>query len=130
MTNDTMSPEIANQELVKDEAVQKNTTPNPMETPLHEDLENIGSGAENLGVLLDIDMKVNVELGRTRMKVREILDLAPGTVVELGKSPSEPVDLMVNGVLTARGEVVVVDDHFAIRITKLLRRGEHIQKLV
>jgi flagellar motor switch protein FliN len=126
MSNETMSPEIANQELVADE-----TTRAPSgETPLHEDLENIGSGAENLGVLLDIDMKVNVELGRTRMKVREILDLAPGAVVELGKSPSEPVDLMVNGVLTARGEVVVVDDHFAIRITKLLRRGEHIQKLV
>jgi flagellar motor switch protein FliN len=131
MSNDTMSPEIANQELVRDDlsnsaGAEKNTH----EMPLHEDLENIGSGAENLGVLLDIDMKVNVELGRTRMKVREILDLAPGAVVELGKSPSEPVDLMVNGVLTARGEVVVVDDHFAIRITKLLRRGEHIQKLV
>ena len=131
MSNETMSPEIANQELVAEEAAKAQGGEKPAgETPLHEDLENIGSGAENLGVLLDIDMKVNVELGRTRMKVREILDLAPGCVVELGKSPSEPVDLMVNGVLTARGEVVVVDDHFAIRITKLLRRGEHIQKLV
>jgi flagellar motor switch protein FliN len=72
---------------------------------------------------------VTVELGRTRMKVRDILDLAPGAVVELSKPPSEPVDLMVNGVLTAHGEVVVVDDHFAVRITKLLRRGENIQKL-
>lgn len=123
MTSETATLEIANQELPDAKGSA------PVETPLQDDLDTMGAGAENLGVLLDIDMKVTVELGRTRMKVREILDLAPGSVVELGKSPSEPVDLMVNGVLTARGEVVVVDDHFAIRITKLLRRGEHIQKL-
>jgi len=125
MTVDTLSPEIENQELVAERPVA-NQHEDPVANPLHEDL---GTDAKNIGVLLDIDMKVTVELGRTRMKVREILDLAPGSVVELGKPPSEPVDLMVNGVLTARGEVVVVDDHFAIRITKLLRRGEHIQKL-
>lgn len=123
MSRETMSPEIENQELTaQDAAPRRASTPPP---PLEEDL----AGAVNLGVLMDIDMKVTVELGRTRMQVREILDLAPGSVVELGKPPSEPVDLLVNGVLTARGEVVVVDDHFALRITKLLRRGEQIQKL-
>ncbi|HPF33947.1 MAG TPA: flagellar motor switch protein FliN [Candidatus Krumholzibacteria bacterium] len=122
MTSDTLSPEIRNQELV-DGAKSRHNAPPP---PLEEDLGD----ASNLGVLLDIDMKVTVELGRTRMAVRDILDLAPGSVVELGKPPSEPVDLLVNGVLTARGEVVVVDDHFAIRITKLLRRGEQIKGLV
>lgn len=122
MTSETMTPEIENQELVADGAAVTGNAPPP---PLEEDLGE----AANLGVLLDIDMKVTVELGRTRMSVREILDLAPGSVVELGKPPSEPVDLLVNGVLTARGEVVVVDDHFAIRITKLLRRGEQIKGL-
>jgi len=122
MTSETMTPEIENQELVAESAAKPEKTPPP---PLEEDLGE----AANLGVLLDIDMKVTVELGRTRMSVREILDLAPGSVVELSKPPSEPVDLLVNGVLTARGEVVVVDDHFAIRITKLLRRGEQIKGL-
>jgi len=125
MTSDTISPEIENQELV-DERMETTSSEAPISNPLQEDL---GADAQNIGVLLDIDMKVTVELGRTRMKVREILDLAPGAVVELSKPPSEPVDLMVNGVLTAHGEVVVVDDHFAVRITKLLRRGENIQKL-
>ncbi len=126
MTSEISSPEIENQELV-DDRKDKTDTEAPQANPLNDDL---GPDAQNIGVLLDIDMKVTVELGRTRMKVRDILDLAPGAVVELSKPPSEPVDLMVNGVLTAHGEVVVVDDHFAVRITKLLRRGENIQKLV
>jgi flagellar motor switch protein FliN len=125
MTSEISSPEIENQELV-DDRKETTVTESPQANPLQDDL---GSDAQNIGVLLDIDMKVTVELGRTRMKVRDILDLAPGAVVELSKPPSEPVDLMVNGVLTAHGEVVVVDDHFAVRITKLLRRGENIQKL-
>jgi len=123
MSTETLNPDIENQELVADAAARPaSSTPPP---PLEDDLGD----AANLGVLLDIDMKVTVELGRTRMAVRDILDLAPGSVVELAKPPSEPVDLLVNGVLTARGEVVVVDDHFAIRITKLLRRGEQIKGL-
>jgi flagellar motor switch protein FliN len=125
MTSEISSPEIENQELV-DDRKETTVTESPQANPLQDDL---GSDAQNIGVLLDIDMKVTVELGRTRMKVRDILDLAPGAVVELSKPPSEPVDPMVNGVLTAHGEVVVVDDHFAVRITKLLRRGENIQKL-
>ena len=77
---------------------------------------------ENMGTLLDIDMRLTVELGRTRMKIRDIMELSPGSIVELGKSPAEPVDIMVNGVLTATGEVVVVDDHFAVRVTRLVDR--------
>ena len=58
---------------------------------------------DNLGMLMDIDMRVTVELGRTRMRIRDIMELSPGSIVELGKPPSEPVDIMVNGVLAARG---------------------------
>jgi len=94
-----------------------------------EDLAAIAPEIRNIGVLLDIDMKLTVELGRARMKIRDIMNLSPGAVVELGKAPNEPVDIMVNGVLLARGEVVVVDEQFAVRITKLLSRSERIKKL-
>lgn len=94
-----------------------------------EDLAAIAPEIRNIGVLLDIDMKLTVELGRARMKIRDIMNLSPGAVVELGKAPNEPVDIMVNGVLLARGEVVVVDEQFAVRITKLLSRSERIKRL-
>lgn len=97
---------------------------------LEEDLAAAAPDVQNIGVLLDIDMRVTVELGRANMKIREIMNLSPGAVVELGKSPAEPVDILVNGVLLARGEVVVVDEQFAVRITKLLSRNERIRKLI
>ncbi|MHB8078750.1 MAG: flagellar motor switch protein FliN [Candidatus Krumholzibacteriia bacterium] len=84
----------------------------------------------NLGMLLDVNLRVTVELGRTRLKIRDILNLATGSVVELGKPASEPVDILVNGALLASGEVVVVDDNFAVRITKLLSRAERLKKLI
>ncbi len=94
-----------------------------------DDLAAIAPEIRNIGVLLDIDMKLTVELGRARMKIRDIMNLSPGAVVELGKAPNEPVDIMVNGVLLARGEVVVVDEQFAVRISKLLSRTERIKRL-
>jgi flagellar motor switch protein FliN len=97
---------------------------------LEDDLAGVVQDTANLGVLLDIEMKLTVELGRTSMKVREVMNLSPGSVVELGKPPSDPVDVMVNGVLLARGEVVVVDEHFAVRVTKLISRSDRIKKLV
>ncbi len=97
---------------------------------LEDDLAAAVPGVQNIGVLLDIDMKVTVELGRTQMKIRDIMNLSPGSVVELGRSPAEPVDILVNGVLLARGEVVVVEEQFSVRINKLLSRGERIRKLI
>jgi len=97
---------------------------------LEDDLAAAAPDVQNIGVLLDIDMKVTVELGRATMKIRDIMNLSPGSVVELGKSPAEPVDILVNGVLLARGEVVVADEQFAVRINKLLSRGERIRKLI
>ncbi len=94
----------------------------------------LGTEAEadtrNLGMLLDVNLRVTVELGRTRLKIRDILNLAAGSVVELQKAASEPVDILVNGALLASGEVVVVDDNFAVRITKLLSRAERLKKLL
>jgi len=94
-----------------------------------ESLEGLAE-THNLGMLLDVNLKVTVELGRTRLKLRDVLNLAAGSVVELGKAASEPVDILVNGALLASGEVVVVDDNFAVRISKLLSRAERLKKLV
>ncbi len=85
-------------------------------------------GAANLDLLLDVNLEISVELGRARLKFRDVLNLSSGSVVELGRQTSEPVDIMVNGALLASGEVVVVDDHFAVRITKLLNRVERLKR--
>lgn len=70
--------------------------------------------------LLDVTMPVVIEIGRTHLTVQEVLQLAPGSVVTLDRAVGEPVDLYVSDRRFAQGEVVVVDDHFAVRITKLL----------
>jgi flagellar motor switch protein FliN/FliY len=76
-----------------------------------------------LDLLHDVEMEVSAELGRTRMSVRELLSLSPGAVVELDRAAGSPADLLVNGRLIARGEVVVVDENFGIRITELIAPG-------
>ena len=79
------------------------------------------SGIELLhGVVMD----VTVELGRTRMSVRDLLDLTPGTVLELDRAAGSPADLLVNGRLIARGEVVVVDEDFGLRVTEIITNAE------
>ena len=76
--------------------------------------------ARSLDLLHDVEMAVTVELGRTRMAVRDLLSLAPGAVVELDRAAGSPVDVLVNGKLIARGEVVVIDDDFGIRISEII----------
>jgi flagellar motor switch protein FliN/FliY len=76
-----------------------------------------------LELLNDVELGVTVELGRTRMLLREILQLAPGSVIELDRAAGGPVDLLVNNTLIARGEVVVIDEEFGIRITEVLGYG-------
>jgi flagellar motor switch protein FliN/FliY len=71
-------------------------------------------------MLMDVTLQLAVELGRTRMSVRQVLDLQKGSVVELNRMAGDPVDVFVNDHLIARGEVVVVDDKFGIRITELV----------
>jgi flagellar motor switch protein FliN/FliY len=78
----------------------------------------------SLDLLHDVEMEVTAELGRTRMSVRELLTLASGTVVELDRAAGAPADLLVNGRLIARGEVVVIDENFGIRITEIIAPSE------
>jgi len=70
-----------------------------------------------------------VELGRVTMLIRELLEVGTGSIVELQKAAGEPVEVLVNGRLIARGEVVVVEDNFAVRITEILSPAERIQRL-
>jgi flagellar motor switch protein FliN/FliY len=100
----------------------------PTQLPTHEfaALEPaLGSRvARSLDMLHDVEMAVTVELGRTRMTVRDILGLGPGTVVELDRAAGAPVDVVVNGTLIARGEVVVIDEEFGIRVTEIVSSPE------
>lgn len=89
-----------------------------------EQAQQVGSAptakSGGLDLLMGVSLSVTVELGRTRMKISEILNLGSGSVIELQKLASEPVDVLVNDALFARGEVAVVEDHFAIKITELV----------
>jgi flagellar motor switch protein FliN len=77
-----------------------------------------------LDMLMGVSLTMSVELGRARMQVSDILNLGSGSVIELQKMASEPVDILVNGSPFAHGEVVVIEDHFAIKITELLENSE------
>lgn len=75
----------------------------------------------SLGLLAGVELEVTVQLGETHMKIREILSCGPGSVVELDRLAGEAVDILVNGYLVARGEVVVVAENFGVRVTELVR---------
>ncbi len=85
--------------------------------------------SRRLDMLLDVPLEVNVELGRTRMTIQDLLQLGPGSVIELDKVAGEPLDILVNGRLVARGEAVVVNDKFGVRITDIVSPQERIQRL-
>ncbi len=93
-----------------------------------------GSGEEdsespNLGLILDIPLTVTVELGRSKMLINELLQLSQGSVVELTKLVGEPLEVLVNQKLVARGEVVVVNDKFGVRLTDIVSPIERVQSL-
>ena len=76
---------------------------------------------ENIGLIMDVPLEVTVELGRTNKTIKEILDFSPGTIIELNKLAGEAIDLLVNGKYVAKGEVVVIEDNFGIRITEIIK---------
>jgi len=96
--------------------------------------EDQGSGSDSgaprkLDMLLDVPLDLSVELGRARMSIQDLLNLSPGSVIELDKVAGEPLDFMVNGRLVARGEAVVVNDKFGVRITDIVSPSERIARL-
>lgn len=99
-------------------------------------LENVssqrmgGSGKDrNLDLILDIPLKLTVELGRTKMPVSDLLNLTQGSVIELAKLAGEPMEVLVNDKLIARGEAVVVNEKFGVRLTDIISPSERIEQL-
>lgn len=88
-----------------------------------------GQAVQSLDFILDIPLKVTVELGRSKMAIRDILQLAQGSVIELSKFAGEPLEVLVNEKLIARGEVVVVNEKFGIRLTDIISPVERIEQL-
>lgn len=88
-----------------------------------------GVGETNLDLLLDIPLKVTVELGRTKKQIKEILELSQGSIIELDKLAGEPVDILVNNKPIAKGEVVVIDENFGVRVTDILSPFDRFQKI-
>ena len=93
----------------------------------------MGGGAPtdqgNIGLLMDVFMEMTVELGRTKKPIKEILGFGEGTIIELDKLAGEPVDILVNHKPIAKGEVVVIDENFGVRITEILSPQERVSEL-
>ena len=87
------------------------------------------SSNNNLDLILDIPLRVTVELGRTRMVVSELLNLGQGSVIELNKLAGEPMEILVNDKLVARGEAVVVNEKFGVRLTDIISPKERVEQL-
>lgn len=91
--------------------------------------EPVEVNAANISLIKDVPLQVTVELGRTKKSIREILEFSTGSIIELDKLAGEPVEVLVNGQLTAKGEVVVIDENFGVRITEIVSPMERVQSL-
>lgn len=106
-------------------------TPDNSNAPVQPAEKMDGSFQANIGMLMDVPLTVTIELGRTEMTLKQALELQQGSVVELDRLAGDPIDVYVNERLIAKGEVVVVDDRFAVRVTELVSNtkstavGEH-----
>ncbi|WP_126453793.1 flagellar motor switch protein FliN [Sulfuriflexus mobilis] len=96
---------------------------------LEDDAEAVTNEDANIDVILDIPVTIAMEIGRTTINIRNLLQLNQGSVVELDRLAGEPMDVMVNGTLIAHGEVVVVNDKFGIRLTDVVSAAERLKKL-
>jgi len=127
MNNETKNPE---------------TEEDPWEEAMNEQTDSAAAGFENLNddaaesdeeinldVILDVPVDISMEIGRTKISIRNLLKLNQGSVIELDRLAGEPMDVLVNGTLIAHGEVVVVNDKFGIRLTDVISPVERIKKL-
>ncbi len=89
----------------------------------------VNSAGDKLEVILDVPVTLSLEVGRTRIAIRNLLQLNQGSVVELDRAAGEPLDVFVNGTLVAHGEVVVVNDRFGVRLTDVVSPAERIRRL-
>jgi flagellar motor switch protein FliN len=95
----------------------------------HSNASDSEAQGRRLDLLLDVPLDLSVELGRARMSIQDLLNLSPGSVIELDKIAGEALDILINGRLVARGEAVVVNDKFGIRISEIVSPSERIARL-
>ena len=125
-----MSPEElqslvdSSQEDVLGEEFQVEEGEEKISIPYEEDLPK-----DNIELLMDVELDVIIELGRTRMRIGDILRLVPGAIIELDKLAGEPVDVLVNNKPIAKGEVVVLDENFGVRITSIINQEQRLKSL-
>jgi len=125
---------MADNELVNSGAKAPPHVPSPSAQPTPASFPSLdGGGAtpapKNIDFILDIPMQVTVQVGSTKMIIRELLQLGQGSVIELEKLAGEPMEVLVNNKLVARGEVVVVNEKFGIRLTDVISAAERVQQL-
>lgn len=102
------------------EQKEEEAQPQPAIFPSLDPNDATGTDPASLGALADVELELTVELGETRRNIRDILDMGPGSVMELDKHAGDSVDILVNGRLVARGEVVVIGENYGVRITELV----------
>lgn len=119
-----ISEESSFQKKEKSVQIQSDTSVHPTKSPVQFSTK-VSSNAE---LLMDVSLNITVELGRTHVKVKDILALGEGSIIELPKPANEPVDLLVNNRLIARGEVVVIDENFGTRVTQIVTRLENLHE--
>ncbi len=106
------------------------STPDPTENVFKSFESNGASGSlQDIDLIMDIPVKLTVELGRTKMTIKELLRLTQGSVVALDGLAGEPLDILINGYLIAQGEVVVVNDKYGVRITDIITPSERMRRL-
>ncbi len=127
MTNEDKHSEILKEEDMDEFSAELGTEVHPAEFIALEARDPTSTASIDL--LLDVVLNVNVELGRSSMPIKDILALGPGSVVELDKLAGEPVDVFINGTMIARGEVVVVDEKFGVRVAEIVTPAKRIASL-
>ena len=126
------TPEAATEQVDSaGETAAADVQPAPLD-PLEDTSSSLAAGADkeiNLDVILDVPVQVSMEIGSTKMNIRNLLQLNQGSVVELDRLAGEPLNVKVNGTLIAHGEVVVVNEKFGIRLTDIISPAERVKKL-
>lgn len=113
-----------------EEEATNHVTAQPVQFASFEDLDQVqGPQNQNLNILLDVKLQLTVELGRTELPIKKVLELTKGSIVTLNKAAGEPVELFANGKLIAYGEVVVIEDNFGLRITHITDPAKRLNSL-
>ncbi|KIL50481.1 flagellar motor switch protein [Jeotgalibacillus alimentarius] len=122
-------PEDSGIQLNRDRAPERSVDVQPAQFTQFDSPGLSAGESRNLNLLLDIPLQVTVELGRTKRSVQEILELTSGSIIELDKLAGEPVDILVNNRLIAKGEVVVIEENFGVRLTDIVSKSDRLNKL-